>query len=616
MIVPMIKYQFLVYHKELEAFLEALRDQGVVDITRTEREVSEPEKAMWNEVNRYGRAMEFLAETARQEETAPEGTAPVVPDGAAGVLRTVEELQKEREALQNRTGQLQKEIAAAEVWGRFDPQTLQALGAGGCRLQFFAAALKQFDPAWAERTALVEAGRQNGRVYFVAVQPDADDAAGCEAWEAMTAAAEPQPVPGVPAENLQQDLRQCEERLAAIRTELLRLTALRPALVQARDELLTQIDFGDAAQSASGAAENRLAVLEGYVPADRDNAFREFLDTQSVVYLASETDRHDSAPILLKNNWFAKFFEPICAMNSMPLYGEIDMTPFVAPFFWLFYGFCLADGGYGLLFIIAAAIAKRKMKPAMRPMLTLVQFFGLSTLLFGILTGNFFGISLGNLSVFAGVKDKFLDSDFLFALSLIVGLVQILFGMCIKVVNIIRQQGWRYAISTISWLWLIVSSIACYLLSTYAGQPAFALGKPIHLAALGLAAIGIFLFNSPGKNPLVNVGSGLWDTYNMVTGMVGDLLSYIRLFVLGLSGSILGAVFNTLAFGLSPDIPVLGFLVSLFILLFGHGINIFMNGLGSFVHTIRLTFLEFYKASGYSGGGQLYNPFRIIHTEQ
>ncbi|MBP5611295.1 MAG: hypothetical protein J6X20_00965 [Bacteroidales bacterium] len=104
----MIKYQFLVYHKELEAFLEALRGQGVVDITRTEREVSEPEKAMWNEVNRYGRAMEFLAETARQEETAPEGTAPVVPDGAAGVLRTVEELQKEREALQNLTGQLQK----------------------------------------------------------------------------------------------------------------------------------------------------------------------------------------------------------------------------------------------------------------------------------------------------------------------------------------------------------------------------------------------------------------------------------------------------------------------------------------------------------------------------
>ncbi|MBR3286889.1 MAG: V-type ATP synthase subunit I [Bacteroidales bacterium] len=612
----MIKYQFLVYHKELEAFLEAVRDQGVVDITRSEREASESEKAMWNEVNRYGRAMEFLADTARTGQVASAGPAPDMPGGAADMLRSVEGLQQERESLQNKAGQLQKEIAAAEVWGHFDPQTLQALRTGGCQLQFFAAALKQFNPDWAERMALVETGRQNGKVYFVAVQPDADDAAGCETWQAMTAEAEPQPVPEVPAENLQQDLRQCEERLAAIQTELLQLTALRPALVQARDELLTQIDFGDAAQSADDAVENRLAVLEGYVPVDRDQAFRAFLDTQSAVYLASETERHENAPVLLKNNWFARLFEPICAMNSMPLYGEIDMTPFVAPFFWLFYGFCLADGGYGLLFIIAAGIAKRKMKPAMKPILTLVQFFGLSTLLFGILTGNFFGISLGNLAVFADVKDKFLDSDFLFTLSLIVGLVQILFGMCIKVVNIIRQQGWRHAISTISWLWLIVSSIACFLLSKYAGQPAFALGKTLHLAALGLAAVGIFLFNSPGRNPLVNVGAGLWDTYNMVTGMVGDLLSYIRLFVLGLSGSILGAVFNTLAFGLSPDIPVLGFLVSLFILLFGHGINIFMNGLGSFVHTIRLTFLEFYKASGYSGGGQLYNPFRIIHTEQ
>ena len=113
----------------------------------------------------------------------------------------------------------------------------------------------------------------------------------------------------------------------------MQLTALRPALVQARDELLTQIDFGDAAQSADDAVENRLAVLEGYVPVDRDQAFRAFLDTQSAVYLASETERHENAPVLLKNNWFARLFEPICAMNSMPLYGEIDMTPFVAPFF-------------------------------------------------------------------------------------------------------------------------------------------------------------------------------------------------------------------------------------------------------------------------------------------
>jgi V/A-type H+-transporting ATPase subunit I len=131
-----------------------------------------------------------------------------------------------------------------------------------------------------------------------------------------------------------------------------------------------------------------------------------------------------------------------------------------------------------------------------------------------------------------------------------------------------------------------------------------------HKIVLGIAAIGIFFFNSPGKNPAVNVGLGLWGTYNMITGLFGDILSYIRLFALGLSSAILGNVFNSLAFGMAPDIPVVGAIVTILILIAGHSINLFMAALGALVHPMRLTFVEFYKNAGFVGGGASYKPFQ------
>jgi V/A-type H+/Na+-transporting ATPase subunit I len=112
---------------------------------------------------------------------------------------------------------------------------------------------------------------------------------------------------------------------------------------------------------------------------------------------------------------------------------------------------------------------------------------------------------------------------------------------------------------------------------------------------------------------LTNFGLGLWNTYNMATGLLGDLLSYIRLFALGISSAILGFVFNSLAVSMSGSIPVVSAIVMVIILVFGHSINLFMSGLGAFVHPMRLTFVEFYKNAGFTGGGKKYNPFRKIN---
>lgn len=193
----------------------------------------------------------------------------------------------------------------------------------------------------------------------------------------------------------------------------------------------------------------------------------------------------------------------------------------------------------------------------------------------------------------------------MFRLSLILGAIQIMFGMILKAVNQTIQFGFKYAVATIGWIVLLLSVAFSVLFPSV-----LPLGSTPHLIILGVCALTIFLYNSPGKNIFLNIGLGFWDSYNMATGLLGDILSYVRLFALGLSGGILAGVFNSLAVGMSPDNAIAGPIVMVLIFVIGHAINMFMNVLGAMVHPMRLTFVEFFKNSGYEGGGKEYKPFK------
>jgi V/A-type H+-transporting ATPase subunit I len=298
-------------------------------------------------------------------------------------------------------------------------------------------------------------------------------------------------------------------------------------------------------------------------------------------------------------------------LYMLPKYNELDLTPFFAPFFMLFFGLCLGDSGYGLFMVLGVTVYRMLVKnigASMKPILTLVQILGTSTFFCGMLTGTFFGFNLyGNdIPFFNKMRDLFfLDNQWMFNLSLILGAVQIIFGMILKAANQIIQFGLKYALSTIGWIIVLVSTALAFLLGD-----TMPMGGTAHLVILGLAGVLIFLLNSPGKNIFLNIGLGLWDSYNMATGLLGDILSYVRLFALGLSGGILASVFNSLAAGMSPDNAIAGPIVMVLIFLIGHSINMFMNILGAMVHPMRLTFVEFFKNSGYEGGGKEYKPFK------
>nr|NQU89440.1 ATPase [Bacteroidota bacterium] len=277
-----------------------------------------------------------------------------------------------------------------------------------------------------------------------------------------------------------------------------------------------------------------------------------------------------------------------------------------------FFGFCLGDAGYGILFLIVATLLKPKLKPEAKPILTLLQWLGGSTIIFGAIGGTFFGMNLiemvdnGKLTWLAEARNYMLDSKKMFYFALVLGAIQIIFGMIVKAANRARHLGFKYALATIGWVLLIVGSIVHYVVGKNSNSE---IVNVVYYIFLGICGVLILFMNNPDKNIFVNFGGGLWEVYSIVTGVMGDLLSYIRLFALGVSSAILGYVFNDLAMQMSGSTPVVSQLVFLLILLVGHGLNIFMATLGAFVHPMRLTFVEFYKNAGFAGGGKAYTPF-------
>jgi len=173
------------------------------------------------------------------------------------------------------------------------------------------------------------------------------------------------------------------------------------------------------------------------------------------------------------------------------------------------------------------------------------------------------------------------------------------------VLNITRRKGFKFALSTVGWLILIITLILKSL-GLFDGNYLIY----FYYALMATSGVFILLLNKPGVNIFARIGSGIWDSYGMVTGFFGDLLSYIRLFALGISSAILGFVFNDISLQFL-DIPYVGWIFFLLLLIIGHTINIFMATLGGFIHPMRLTFVEFYKNAGFEGGGKKYNPFII-----
>ncbi len=602
MIVPMYKYSFLVYYAGYSDFLKDLKKLGVVHI---DRKVSDPTPEMQelmrhiNDVGQAVKKLEWFKGAAESQESP-------FRDGEA-VYKQIREIEKEQEHIQHHQARLEKEESQLEPWGNFDWDNLRRLESAGLEFRFFSCPAKKFQTQWMVDHYVSVIDDVRGNSYFVKIDRKGDDISSFLELPGVEQLFPPQNS----LNEVRTKLKELQEKSREPHDELVLIASVSKGLLKDyHNSLRDEWSEMNARQQTSEEVEGKVKIIEGFVPETRKSELDTYLEEKGIAHLAEAPNPEVKSPILLKNNKFARLFEVIANMYDYPNHTEMDLVPFFAPFYMMFFGFCMGDAGYGLLILAATTLLKPKF-PKMRDILSLAQWLGLGTVIFGSLTGTFFGIPLADSEVpfLAGVKRFMLDTNQLFNLSIILGAIQVVFGMVVKVFNIRKSMGIGYALSTIGWLVLVVGSGILFG-AKKAGWVAPEAATIIQYVILGVAGVLILLLNNPKRNVLINFGAGLWDTYGMISGIFGDLLSYIRLFALGISSGILGFVFNQLALSLKPDNIILGPIVMIIVLLIGHGITIFMAALGAFVHPMRLTFVEFYKNAGFAGGGKPYTPFK------
>ena len=580
MIEKMTRYSFILLKKSDEGFTETLQELGLMDITRSSRPVDEESAAMLAEAESLKKAISDIEEDR------------FTRDPRYNALIAQENL-------------LQKQYVSALPWGQFDPAALEGLSAHGMKARFYCVASKKFDPAWGEIQPLQTIAEQDGNLYFVTLGPEA-------AYEFPIPEC---PAPAAPAPLLESRLK---ETAAALQERRTVLESEKDNLPSMRDKLagtLEALDRRLALAASQTAAEGALTVMEGFAPTKDDARVQAALDSMDVVYYCEKANSSDNPPIKLRNHRFSKLFEGITGMYGMPVYNEFDPTPVLSIFFMLFFAMCMGDAGYGLILILfGIAVNKKWVRIDMfKNIGTLISVLGVATFFVGLMLGTFFGMSLQDASWYPDMLKKFIISGTIagysaqMVLALAIGVLHICLAMIIKTALYTAQSGVRNNLSTWGWTLLIVGSVVTLSLAALLHLDAGT--TKIIIIAIGiLSARGIFIFNRPGKNPLANIGVGLWNTYQMVTGLLGDVLSYIRLYALGLAGGMLGDSFNKLGLMVLGDNPLWQWVPFVLILLLGHTLNILMSCLGAFVHPLRLTFVEYFKNSGFEGTGRAYKP--------
>lgn len=601
MIEQMTKYTFLVFHGDYDAFLTKIREAGVVHINEKAEGYAENENLQ-----------QVLAQAKNLERILKQGAS--------------DELMQERTNLEAQLATTKAEIRRMRIWGDFDIKKIQSLREDGYDLHFYTCGESQYKEEWGG----VVVGQAEGKVYFVEVRPlTLKDR--CAEGEGSIPADEVK-LNEHNVSELEADVKAIEKQLEANAKAIEAWQGREQKEVALELKSVQQtIDWDKVELATDNLADNTLKLVEGFCPTANQAQLEQVLvSTEGVYYEATAPSKEDNTPIKLSNNWFTRLFKVLTGMYGWPHYSEFDPTPILGPFFLLFFSLCIGDAGYGLLLILCGyLIHKGKLKIEMFEGLgPIIMALGVGSTVIGYLMGGFFGMDIwaanwfpealkvpmfkswigeGGVVPVAAMNQSF---DVMMVLAIVIGVIHLCLAMVIKCICFTQRFGFKQTISAWGWLILILGGLSVMILSSLGLFGAQTTSLLLIIIA-AISALGIFIFNDPSRNPLINIGVGLWDTYGMVTGLLGDVLSYIRLYALGLAGGMLGQAFNDLGIMVMGENPNVGTIIGfVLIVTFGHVLNLLMSCLGAFVHPLRLTFVEYFKNAGYEGSGKEYRPFK------
>lgn len=602
MIEKMTKYSFLLLSGEEEKFLSALQELGVVDITRSTKPIDDSSEKMLgitedyrkalNELNKIDYSSDKDLDKIREIRLSP------VDDPVYETFDTASQLEK----LQVLLSSYEKEINRLKPWGTFDKQAIDRLDTLGYKTRYYKVPTKKFSAGWAAEYPLQVICEDGNYTYFVTISDDSEydfPLTECEA-------------PASDWKSIEDKTENVRNEIISCKAKLMQLKGFYSEIEKGYAEAVSNLDLYLANISSEKAADNHISIFEGFAPSEETDRLKEAFDKMDVYWQMSEASTDDNPPIKLRNNKFNRMFEVLTDMYGRPAYNGFDPTPYIALFFMLFFAFCMGDAGYGIILIIIGMLLKKSKD--MANMGPLVMVLGGATFVIGILFHNFFSMDMLKWSwIPKQIKSLMLPAkigvyDGTMVLALAIGVVHICVALIVKTIYTTKQNGFANSLGTWGWTLLIVGGVIIGGIAL-TGVINSDVTKWIIIVLGGISAIGIFLLNDLYSNPLKNIGTGLWNTYNTATGLLGDVLSYLRLYALGLAGSMLGYAFNDLGKMVLGDGHFgLNWVFFLLIVIIGHTLNLAMAALGAFVHPLRLNFLEFFKNSGYEAVGRNYNP--------
>jgi V/A-type H+-transporting ATPase subunit I len=451
----------------------------------------------------------------------------------------------------------------------------------------------------------------------------------------------------LPQESLTLVDRKIEEKKEAqknIENQIKSFIGYIEILTEFSTTLANSIQFDEAEMYCEKDDTGALTLIDAWFSESEEKKVVELLNSFTLRYTISEPQKSENPPVILRNNPLVRPFEVITRIFSLPSYFEMDPTPLFAPFFMLFFGLCIADIGYAILLLGIALFGYFRVDESLKPAFKLGIILGTFTLVTGYWLNTFMGFYIyENQGIEKSLIRRDIAGDFLspyiingkqvfpaISFSILVGFLQVSFAMLMHMMNQMKQSGIKHAVKPFSYLLLVYGSVIAAahhdilglatmkIGSLYVGQ--IILLAPINVA-YALLGGGFFLalfLNNPEKKIWARPPLALWDLYEFISGIVGDILSYLRLFALGLASGLLGEAYNTIAFlvldGLGGWHSVFG--VTFFTLIFvaGHLLNIILAVIGAFVHSLRLTFVEFYKNLHFHGGGKPFTPFTLVKS--
>ena len=574
MIDRMTKYSFVLLSSRTEDFLKELQELGLVDITRSSRPVDD-------------RSAELLSQIESAKVEIKD-----IREGSDAHLREL------RAAL---AAQL-RDYEDIKVWGSWDREKLAELGLA---FHFYKIDGRKFQPELGEQFPIRVVAEDKNYVYLVLV----GDPEGFP-FKELNPPSMTEAEASAAIDDRQRQISLYGKALTDRRSDL---PALEKALAAKKEELSRYL----AALAGESAAENTLVVFEGFAPVEDAAALESKFDEMDLLWLKEAAAETDNPPIKLRNKKFAGMFEVLTDMYGRPGYDGFDPTPFISIFFTLFFAFCMGDAGYGLVLLLIGFLLRKKLGKTA----SLVMVLGTATVVVGFFFHSFFSLDISKWGFIRslGLNKIMMPSDsqcvvqglgsydWNMILALACGVLHISLAQVTKAIVATRNKGFFNSLGVWGWTLLIVGGVAIGVLAILKVFDSSI--TKIALIAVGiLSGLFIFFLRDLHKNPLANFGNGLWETYNTATGLLSDVLSYLRLYALALAGSLLGGAFNDLAVMVRGDGGIGGWIFCVLLLIVGHVLNIAMSGLSAFVHPLRLNFLEFFKNAGYEGTGRTYAP--------